>query len=187
MNNNFILERIGFDDIDAIKFVYLCQINENEKDKTTFVPVSNQTIEYNEESFQGFLPKFQEVLKKSIVYYGLKKDKSLLGFIQLNNYNPRNQSGEIGFYFPKENRRRGFGKILIELFLKTVFSDNYFWSINKIYGETCETNKGSRKLFDSFGFHLDGKMREHYWFGTKKYDQLVYSLLKNEYLALKED
>jgi RimJ/RimL family protein N-acetyltransferase len=52
--------------------------------------------------------------------------------------------------------------MLMELFLEIVFSDDYFWGINKIYGETCETNIGSRKLFELFRFKLDGKMREHY-------------------------
>jgi RimJ/RimL family protein N-acetyltransferase len=183
--DNLLLERIGENDIEAIKFVYLCNINDDEKEKSTYLAIgaNNQRTEYEEEKFQKFLPKFQEILKKSSVHYVLKENDSFIGFLQVNNYNPRNQSVEIGFYFPKENRRKGYGKILIELFLKTVFSENYFWKINKIYGETCETNIGSKKLFEAFGFHLDGKMREHYWFGEQKYAQLVYSLLKSEYLA----
>ncbi len=185
--SSFSLERIWVNDLEAIKFVYLCQINDSEKDKSTFQPVNNQVLEYNEDKFQKFLPQFQENLRKSIVYYGLKKNNKFIGFIQFRNYNPRNHSAEMGFYFPKENRRKGYGKILLPLFLKLIFAHDYFFKINKIYGETCETNIGSVKLFESFGFHLDGTMREHYWFENSKYNQLVYSLLKSEYLAQLND
>lgn len=36
-------------------------------------------------------------------------------------------------------------------------------------------------LLKKLGFQLDGRMREHYWINGQKYDQLVYSLLKNEW------
>ena len=179
----FSLDRIWIDDIEAIKFVYLCQIKENEKDKSTCMPVTNQTSEYNEKNFQLFLQNFKDILRTNSVYYILKESNSFVGFLQLRGYNPRNKSAEIGFYFPKENRRKGYGKILIRLFLKTVFSKDFFWEINKIYGETCEKNIGSIKLFESFGFKLDGKMREHYWFGNNKYHQFIFSILKKDYLA----
>ena len=57
------------------------------------------------------------------------------------------------------------------------------WNLNKIYAETYEGNIGSVKLLEYFGFKIDGRMREHYWFedGKVKYDQLVYSLLKSEW------
>ena len=180
-NKQFKLIRVGENDLDLIKFIYICQINEGEKDMTTVQPIVNGTIEFDEKKFQEFIPNLQKTLKKSRIFYLLKRNNDLLGIIQLYDYNPRNQSISIGFYFPKKNRRKGFGKVLLKLLLSTVFSENYFWKINKIYGETCEINIGSKKLFESLGFHLDGIMREHYWFGEKKYNQLVYSILKTEF------
>ena len=178
---DFDLVRVGENDLKLIKFIYMCQINEDEKNMTTVQPIVNGTIEFDEKKFQEFIPNFQKVLKTSRIFYLLKQIDKLLGFIQLSDYNPRNQSVSIGFYFPKENRRKGFGKILLKLFLSTAFSEDYFWEINKVYGETCEINIGSKKLFESLGFHLDGIMREDYWFGEEKYNQLVYSILKAEF------
>jgi len=179
---NFTLERIGENDFDLIEFIYKCQINESEKEKSTVWPVISNTMKFDQENFKKFIPNLQKALK-SRVYYVLieEQNNNLLGFLQLSEYNSRNQSAEIGFYFPKENRRKGLGKILIKLFLDTVFNGKYFWKINKIYGETCEINEGSIKLFESFDFHLDGVMRQHYWFGEKKINQLIFSILKEEH------
>jgi len=178
----FYLKRIGEDDIELIKFVYICQINENEKQNSTVWPVYGGTIKYDDKKFKEFIPNLQRSLKSRIYYVLIEKQNNKpLGFLQLYDYNSRNQSAEIGFYFPKENRRKGLGKILIKLFLDTVFNDKYFRKINKIYGETCEINEGSIKLFEGFGFHLDGVMRQHYWFGEKKFNQLIFSLLKEDF------
>lgn len=52
----------------------------------------------------------------------------------------------------------------------------------KIYATTSSKNYPSMKLLETYGFKLEGRLREHYWINDNKYDQLVYSLLKKEWI-----
>lgn len=173
------------DDKELIKQMYKWQIAEDEKEMMccTWLP-ENQTQEYSEEKFEIFFNSLKSKLGSQVNYAILKNNDSdeYLGWINSFNYNPRNFSIEISYYFPKENRRKGYGKIMMSLFLKTMFNFEKM-NLNKIYAETYKGNIGSKKLLEQFGFHLDGMMREHYWFdnGKLKYDQLVYSLLRDDW------
>jgi len=103
-----------------------------------------------------------------------------LGKINLFDYNPRNHSAEFGYYFPKDSRNKGFGSIMLRKFLKEAF-ENGELNINKLYATTASNNYASIKLLEKFGLNLDGKMREHYWIGDEKFDQLVFSILRAEW------
>jgi RimJ/RimL family protein N-acetyltransferase len=104
---------------------------------------------------------------------------TLEGQIKGFDHNKRNHSMEFGYYIPEENRGKGYGNILIKLFLEKTFLDKEL-ELNKLYATTAENNAASIKLLERNGFHLDGKNRETYWIGEKRYDQRVYSILKSE-------
>lgn len=178
----YTLKRIYPDDIALMKQYYLWQISEDRKDMFSFMPVANHIIEYSEEGFNDFKEQFKEIVKSTLYYLLEQKDsRQLLGWIAVNDYNPRNQNLEIGYYFPKHNRSKGYGTILMSLFLKEVFADDFFWKINKISAETASLNTSSVRLLEKFCFQLDGKIREHYWIGQEKYDQLIFTLLRKDY------
>lgn len=187
MNNksNYSIQFVRKEDKELIKLLYIWQISEDEKDimSCQWTP-EKQTSEFNEDSFEKFYKSIKPRLLNELNYGFLKDNVSeeFLGFISYQKGNMRNHSIEISYYFPKENRRKGFGKILLSLFLDTMFNYEKM-NLNKIYAETYEGNEGSVKLLEHFGFTIDGRMREHYWFddGNIKYDQLIYSLLKRDW------
>lgn len=69
---------------------------------------------------------------------------------------------------------------MLAKFIETVFKDDDL-NLNKIYATTSSNNLASIKLLEKFGFKLDGRLREHYWINEYKYDQLIYSMLRNEW------
>ena len=69
---------------------------------------------------------------------------------------------------------------MARLFLDHMFSDGTL-TLNKLYASTSAGNAASVGLLESLGFHLDGRMREHYWVGDERYDQLYYSMLCREW------
>ncbi len=120
--------------------------------------------------------------QKDRIYVLVKADDNSipLGKITLFDLNTRNHSAEFGYYLPEKSRGQGLGKIMLSLFLDDVFKDEDL-NLNKIYATTASNNVPSINLLEKFSFQLDGKLREHYWIGENKYDQLVFSLLKREW------
>jgi [ribosomal protein S5]-alanine N-acetyltransferase len=103
-----------------------------------------------------------------------------IGEIKGFDLNIRNHSMEFGFYLPKDNRKLGYGSIMVKMFLKYIFEDA-LKDINKLYATTADNNDASKKLLIKNGFILDGRNREHYWIQNQRYDQLVSSILKKEW------
>lgn len=116
-------------------------------------------------------------------YVLVKKDNysEALGKIKIFDYNSRNFSAEFGYYLPEYNRNKELGSIMLEEFINIAFKDSYY-NLNKLYATTASNNLPSMKLLNKFGLKIDGRIREHYWIGGKKYDQCIYSILKSEWL-----
>jgi ribosomal-protein-alanine N-acetyltransferase len=103
----------------------------------------------------------------------------IVGHIFGFDINPRNKSIEIGYYFPAHSRGKGYGKAALLQFCHYLFTN---YDFNKIYATTREFNKPSVAILEYCNFHLDGRNRVHYWIDDKKYDQLAFSLLREEWL-----
>ncbi|WP_027624952.1 GNAT family N-acetyltransferase [Clostridium lundense] len=136
------------------------------------------------ESFEEYASKILKAIseRKEVIYVLVKEEDCTkpLGKITLFDLNPRNHSAEFGYYIPDNNRGNGLGSIMLSKFIKTIFQD-YDLNLNKIYATTSSNNSPSIKLLEKYGFKLDGRLREHYWINENKYDQLVYSLIKQEW------
>ena len=106
-----------------------------------------------------------------------------MGRISLFDYNPRNHSAEFGYYLPEQSRAKGMGTVMVQKFLEEVFRDETL-ALHKIIATTSSENEPSNRVLQKFGFHLDGRLREHYWIDSEKYDQMIYSLLKSEWESI---
>ena len=137
------------------------------------------------QSFEEYSCKILKAIseKQERIYILVKKgDNNMpLGKITLFDLNSRNHSAEFGYYLPKNNRALGLGNIMLAKFIETSFNDDDL-NLNKIYATTSSNNLPSIKLLEKFGFKLDGRLRDHYWINENKYDQLIYSILRNEWM-----
>ena len=120
--------------------------------------------------------------EKTKIYILTKRgaENQPLGKITLFDFNPRNHSAEFGYYIPNCNRKKRLGITMLAQFIEKVFTDNKL-NLNKVYATTSSHNILSIKLLEKFEFKLDGRLREHYWVNEDKYDQLNYSMLKDEW------
>jgi RimJ/RimL family protein N-acetyltransferase len=168
------LKRLTQDDREIIKIFYEWKAHEKHFEYYTCRPV--KTLD----SFEAYLKTMAGVIEKNITYYLQDDNNRILGKITLFDYNPRNQSAEFGYYLPMENRGKGYGKRMLSLFLEEVFTLKDL-KMNKLYASTASCNGPSKHLLEYFSFKLDGVMREHYWIGEERLDQLYYSLLKREW------
>lgn len=173
----YSLKLVRTSDEQIIKNLYNWSEKETMNDRFTCRPIREIV------SYSKYKENFLKIIEKGIYTYVLASKNDILGKITLFDYNKRNHSAEFGFYLPEENRSKGFGKIMTSAFLEKVFS-NTDLDLHKVYATTASGNKPSQKILNFFGFKLDGVMRDHYWFKSEKQDQLIYSLLKNEWLKI---
>lgn len=136
------------------------------------------------QDYAGWRLKTLEAIEKksSVTRFLVARDcrNVPLGKATCFDFNPRNHSCEIGYYFPAAARHKGYGRVLLHLMLTAMFSDSGL-NLNKIYATTAACNHASIRLLESAGFSRDGENREHYWIDDQKYSQLVYSLLRSEW------
>lgn len=151
--------------------------NETEKEYHTCRPVADM------ENYEIYKEKFIARLNKGQLQYILiaLENSDTVGKISLFDFNPRNRSGEFGYYISPLHRNKGLGKKLISLFLEEIFN-NETLNLHKVYATTASCNKPSIQLLEAFNFKYEGAYREHYWFSDGSVcDQYHFSLLRREF------
>lgn len=72
----------------------------------------------------------------------------------------------------------GYGKEAMKALIKYAFEET---DTNKIWLDVYPDNAKGIKLYESLGFHKDGVLRQNYKSERGYLDQIVYSILKDEY------
>lgn len=171
------LDEVLTHDIDTLHLLYQWEVAEPEREQYTCRPVRPVA------DWSTFLHMLRQQLENRSLRIFVARDwpkGNMLGKIVVFDYNPRNKSAEFGYYLPPEHRGKGLGQKMVATFLSYMFSDPV-WSLNKLYATTASGNQPSVRLLQHLGFHLDGVMREHYWFPSGFQDQWHFSLLKREW------
>lgn len=78
----------------------------------------------------------------------------------------------------KEQRGRGYGKEALNLLLRYGFED---MNLHRIQLNVLEFNISAIKIYEGAGFKMEGTFREFVLRNDKRYDLLLYGLLKSEW------
>jgi len=105
-------------------------------------------------------------------------DDKLVGRVTWFDLNTRNRSVEIGFLTGPDYRRNGYTSEAVRLLLAHLFDDS---NINKVMAQTGEFNEVSIALLTSLGFTVDGRLRQHHVIDGTYYDDLIFSILAEEF------
>ena len=181
---NVKLIKLTKDDIEHIRTIYKWNIAERRKDLYSCDELDTSGEYEKHMTFERFYPLIaRTILSGQIDNYIIvdSETERVVGRLQAFGYNGRNKSIEIGYYFPPEFRGKGYGTSMMATLLNDFFSDEEMM-LNKIIAETAEGNIASNKLLKKFGFNVDARMREHYWFDEEKQDQLIYSILRSDFI-----
>jgi ribosomal-protein-alanine N-acetyltransferase len=131
----------------------------------------------------NLLTKIQQAILKIYILVSEEDSDKPLGRVLLFDFNHRNKSAEFGYYIPPIFRGQGHGQMMIRLLLEEAF-DVHNMEINKLYATTSSSNARSVRLLEKLNFHLDGRLREHYWIGEERHDQLHFSMLRYDYCSI---
>jgi [ribosomal protein S5]-alanine N-acetyltransferase len=160
-----------------IEVLYRWKTEEKQHELYSCRPVNS--VGTYEEFYNRTVKGLEDKTRKHLVLRN-GENNDILGELNGFDYNPRNHSMEFGYYVPAVNRHKGYGGIMIRLFIDEAFQDTKY-ELNKVYATTAGNNQASKGVLEKTGFKLDGRNREHYWIDGERYDQYVYSLLRREW------
>ncbi|MCT4644385.1 MAG: GNAT family N-acetyltransferase [Carboxylicivirga sp.] len=105
----------------------------------------------------------------------LETSKTILGMIDLFDFDAFHQRGGVGIIIHKEFRQRGFAKEALSLFANYCFNN---LGLHQLYANISITNTASIALFESVGFELSGTKKQ--WRKTKDgfIDECIYQLIR---------
>jgi RimJ/RimL family protein N-acetyltransferase len=108
----------------------------------------------------------------------------LVGTVHLA-VNRRMQHAEVGYHIGSEHYGRGIGRIAVYQLLELAFAEAT--GIQRLFAFIAERNIASIRLVERLGFQREGVLREHYQIGDRLVTEVVYGLLRREWVANRSD
>jgi ribosomal-protein-alanine N-acetyltransferase len=126
---------------------------------------------------------FQLVFRKKTSYgFGIEERQSgsLAGVIFISNLNLRHKKAEIAYWLGKDYRGKGLMSDALQLLLRFTFRE---LKLNRVTAYVFPENTGSYVLLEKGGFTREGLLRDYVIHRRRRKDCLVYSILKEEWVA----
>jgi RimJ/RimL family protein N-acetyltransferase len=106
-------------------------------------------------------------------------DKSFCGLVYLRDIDWISRHAAFGMMVGRrERQQRGIGRRALHLMLRHAFD---VLNLERIYLYVVDYNFPARKLYETSGFALEGKLRQHVALEGKRYDLLVMGILRDEF------
>ena len=134
---------------------------------------------YTIEDAKTYLKKCLEGYKtKKEFNFGIIFEKELVGTISLYKIDFRHKRARLGFLLNKKYWGKNIMFQCVGILLNFAFKK---LNLNKVYTGVIKENYRSYRLLKKVGFKEDGLNRKHYNIKGKFYDEIVMSILKNEF------
>lgn len=110
----------------------------------------------------------------------LVENKKHIGYIYLSNIDYHNQSCSINILIgDRSELRKGFAKEASIIILHYAFME---LGMKRMKAQIVAFNDHSKKLWEGLGFKLEGRTRKSVFRNGEFHDELIYSLLREDYL-----
>jgi RimJ/RimL family protein N-acetyltransferase len=134
-------------------------------------------------SIEGADAWFEEIQAKQDreqIYLGLfTLAGELVGDIQLANINWRDRTAAIGLSIARQaDRGQGYGTDAALTLLRFAFDH---LDLYRVTASLVEYNRGAQRLVEKCGFVLEGREREAIYCDGRRWDRLLYRLLRSEF------
>lgn len=107
-------------------------------------------------------------------------EHEMIGDVTVNDCNPRNGTFSWGLTIKEEQRRKGYASEALQLIMRYYFQELRYQKVTiHIYSFV----EASIKLHESLGFQLEGRIRRAVYTKGEYFDELLYGLTREEFLA----
>jgi len=110
----------------------------------------------------------------------IRVEGRVAGSVSLKNVSPSMGYGEIGYGVGAAHQRKGIGTAAVKLLVEKVFSES---ALRRLMAYVHEENQASRRLLEKLGFQEEGLLREHYLIQGVPVNEVLYGLLKREWVT----
>jgi len=145
-------------------------------------PIEPQPIQIGL-SHEGANEWFEDIRAKQgteQIYVGIFfPDGTLIGDIQLAHINWRNRTADLGFGLAKQKHRgKGYGTDAAITLTRYGFDH---LNLIRINSSTLEYNIACQRSLEKCGFVQEGRERQAVYIDGKRWDRLIYGLLRSEF------
>jgi len=114
----------------------------------------------------------------------LKSNNEMIGYTSINNIDYRNRKAEWGgtIIGEFEHQHQGYATEAAIIMLRYIFEE---LNMHKCYGCCLEEHEATIKLLKKLYFTQDGILRENLFKGNTYKNMLLFSILRNEYEAVR--
>lgn len=128
-------------------------------------------------SYDEFLATFSSGVLSQMVITGMNSDRPL-GLVVAYNANLQNRTAYFAAVIEPESVGTGLGAEAALVFLKHLFQIHDF---TKIYLELPEYNNELIASGAGKYFLLEGRLKEHYFYGGRRWDQMIYAIYRDAF------
>jgi RimJ/RimL family protein N-acetyltransferase len=130
------------------------------------------------EGAERWFEEMQAKQGKEQLYLGIWHDDELVGDAQLAEIDWRHRTATVGAGIAKRSQRgKGYGSDATRTLARYAFDELDLYRLN---AATHEANVGAQKALTRCGFVLEGRQREAIRAAGRRWDRLLYGLLRDE-------
>ncbi|MEK4073508.1 GNAT family protein [Paenibacillus sp. FSL K6-1122] len=136
------------------------------------------TIKQAEELIQRWTERFEngQVIRWGIA---LKSDNRIIGTCGFHGWMKQHHKAVMGYELAPEFWRQGYMTEVTQKIVEYGFKN---LELNRIEAFVEPENAGSRKLLERIGFSEEGILKEHFYWKNRFVDNVIYAILKKEYV-----
>lgn len=102
-----------------------------------------------------------------------------VGSISLKNISLSMGYGELGYGVAESHHGKGIATAALRLLIEKIFAES---TLRRLLAYVHEENQPSRRVLEKLGFQEEGLLREHYVISGIPVNEVLYALLKREWL-----
>jgi ribosomal-protein-alanine N-acetyltransferase len=107
-------------------------------------------------------------------------DRQVVGTVSLKNISHSMSYGEIGYGISESHQGKGITTAAVRLLIDKIFTES---TLRKLVAYVHEENQPSRRVVEKLGFQEEGLLREHYIINDNPVNEVLYGLLKREWVS----
>ena len=179
VTDEITLSQISWDDRPA----YLKHLNETDEFQRNTAGITFPYTEFDVDQWLSGVIDLSVARDRKINLAIRNSDGELIGEVGALDF-VENEQGEIGYWLARPYWGRGIMPVAVRCFCEFAFKQ---FQLQRIYGKVFATNPRSARVLIKAGFRHEGTLRDGYFRDGKSVDDLLFGLLRDEFVKVTPD